>query len=441
MKNQQKNKIRTEKENEVVADFFNFLPSQTVNPSDFLESNRQSPLKYDVILEVGDFLNTPSIKIDQELKNLIPKLTEEEREQLEQNIISEGVRDPLVIWKGYNILLDGHNRYEICVKNGIDYELIEIELPTREDARMWIMRNQLGRRNLSPESLSYFRGKLHQAEKQKVKNPTGKNQYSDTEVKHQNDAKANNLNEDKNNEVNCHNVSIAEYDKDTEVKCKSCTQPKSNKLDTGESLANTLKVSRRTIYNDSNYAKAVDSIAEVMGEEIRPQILSKSTTRGSNLTKKKTIELGKLAKTKPDEVREFFEPDVVVRIRKRIERTNEIKFKVGEVVRIVPKDSTDIKHKKGYWGIITAVDELNNCDLKFWNGTLTSVRPHNFVSLNLTPDDCKQMDILCERLSRIREKQNDSIIYHNLQFFAKLSSPNLSEFQEQILTTIEQFTT
>jgi hypothetical protein len=176
-----------------------------------------------------------------------------------------------------------------------------------------------------------------------------------------------------------------------------------------------------------------------MGEEIRPQILSKSTTRGHDLSKKKTIELGKLAKTKPDEVREFFEPDVVERIRKRIERTNEIKFKVGEVVRIVPKDSTDIKHKKGYWAIITAVDENSNYDLKFWNGTLTSVRPHNFVSLNLTLDECKQMDILCNRLFSCWEKNSDPIVYHSLQFFAHLKSPNLSPLQEQMLLFLENY--
>ena len=97
-------------------------------------------------------------------------MNEEERSLLENNIIAFGVREPLVVWKDYNILLDGHNRYEICIKNGIDYELIEIELPTREDARLWIMRNQLGRRNLTSEFLSYFRGKLHQASKQKVSN-------------------------------------------------------------------------------------------------------------------------------------------------------------------------------------------------------------------------------------------------------------------------------
>ena len=133
------------------------------------------------------------IIIDQEFKSLIPVLSPEEKSQLENNLISEGCRDPLVIWKGYNILLDGHNRYEICVKNGINYELIEIELPNREEAHLWMMRNQLGRRNLQPEALSYFRGKLQAALKKKVKNLAGKNQYS-------------------------------------EVKCKSCTKPDSLRM-------------------------------------------------------------------------------------------------------------------------------------------------------------------------------------------------------------------
>lgn len=119
------------------------------------------------------------IRIDEEFKSLIPVLTPEEKSQLENNLIREGCRDPIVIWKGYNILLDGHNRYEICLKNGLDYEFIELELPSREEAHLWMMRNQLGRRNLQPEALSYFRGKLQAAVKKKLKNPTGKNQYSE----------------------------------------------------------------------------------------------------------------------------------------------------------------------------------------------------------------------------------------------------------------------
>ena len=54
------------------------------------------------------------IQIDQEFKDLIPALTEEEYKQLEANILSEGIRDSLLVWNG--ILIDGHNRYEIATK-------------------------------------------------------------------------------------------------------------------------------------------------------------------------------------------------------------------------------------------------------------------------------------------------------------------------------------
>jgi len=36
---------------------------------------------------------------------------------LAKNIIEDGCRDPLVTWNG--MLLDGHNRYEICLKHSI----------------------------------------------------------------------------------------------------------------------------------------------------------------------------------------------------------------------------------------------------------------------------------------------------------------------------------
>ena len=223
---------------------------------------------------------TKEIIIDPELKSLIPILSPEERAQLENNLISEGCRDPLVIWKGHNILLDGHNRYEICLKNGLNYELIEIDLPDRESAHLWMMRNQLGRRNLQPEALAYFRGKLQAALKKKVTNPTGKNQYG--EVAGQNEAQP----KIQENEVEPHFEA----------------QPK-----TAASLGNEFKVSQATIERDARYAKAVDQIVEVIGTEIRPQILSRTTEK--KLSKKKTLELAKTSKHKPFEVIEFFQPD------------------------------------------------------------------------------------------------------------------------------------
>ena len=44
------------------------------------------------------------IIIDNEFKKLIPPLTPDEFKQLEENIISEGIRDNLIIWN--NILIE-----------------------------------------------------------------------------------------------------------------------------------------------------------------------------------------------------------------------------------------------------------------------------------------------------------------------------------------------
>jgi len=85
--------------------------------------------------------------VDAEFKSLIPPLTEEEYELLEQSIIAEGCRDALVTWN--DTLLDGHNRYEICQKHGIDFDTKGIELENRDSAKIWIIDNQRGRRNLT----------------------------------------------------------------------------------------------------------------------------------------------------------------------------------------------------------------------------------------------------------------------------------------------------
>lgn len=85
--------------------------------------------------------------IDKEFKDLIPPLSVEEREQLETNIVGDGIRDPLVVWN--DILLDGHNRYEIAQEYGITFDTVEMHFGSREEAKIWVIQNQLGRRNLS----------------------------------------------------------------------------------------------------------------------------------------------------------------------------------------------------------------------------------------------------------------------------------------------------
>jgi hypothetical protein len=133
------------------------------------------------------------IVIDPEFQSLIPPLQAEERSQLEANIKDDGCRDPLVVWRPASwlpdgedrvlfwdqpdtidqndigeyriwsseegdffdsdwprILIDGHNRYEICTRNEIHFETVDVEFESRDDAKIWIIKNQFGRRNLQP---------------------------------------------------------------------------------------------------------------------------------------------------------------------------------------------------------------------------------------------------------------------------------------------------
>jgi phage N-6-adenine-methyltransferase len=109
--------------------------------------------------------------IDPEFRALIPPLTEDERKQLETNILQDGCRDPLVVWNG--VLLDGHNRYAICQQWGLEYRTLAIELPDRAAAEDWIDANQLGRRNLTPDQASLLRGRRYNRTK-KAQNDGGR---------------------------------------------------------------------------------------------------------------------------------------------------------------------------------------------------------------------------------------------------------------------------
>ena len=105
------------------------------------------------------------LKIDPEFQSKIPPLQFEEEQQLEQNIITEGrLLNPIIVWNGY--ILDGHTRYRILKKHGfIKYEVKEIQLANRYEALAWICKNQLGRRNLSPERKKFLLGKEYESTK------------------------------------------------------------------------------------------------------------------------------------------------------------------------------------------------------------------------------------------------------------------------------------
>ena len=92
------------------------------------------------------------IKIESEFKHLLPPLTEEQKAELEKDIIKNGCLTPLVVWN--NILIDGHHRYDICTKNNIPFDLTEMEFKDKLEVMEWIWSNQKNRRNLNKYELA-----------------------------------------------------------------------------------------------------------------------------------------------------------------------------------------------------------------------------------------------------------------------------------------------
>lgn len=196
------------------------------------------------------------IKIDKDFAALIPALSKDELAQLERSLIAEGCREPLIVWKGKNILLDGHNRLSICRQHNLPFKVEELEFPNREEAEAFIVKNQLGRRNLSPEAASYLRGKRYLAEKQ------------------------------------THGGSRS--------KAKSTDQI--DRLETAQRLAEEYKVGEATIRRDGRFATAVNSIAENCGNKARQAILA----RDAGLSRGAVVRLSKLKPKEQQKVVEEF---------------------------------------------------------------------------------------------------------------------------------------
>ncbi len=95
-----------------------------------------------------------ALTIDPEFRDLIPPLTNQERSMLEDSIVKDGCDSPLIVWNG--VIVDGHNRYAICQEHGVPFAVSEKVFESRDDALLWIITNQLGRRNLT----SFQRGEL-----------------------------------------------------------------------------------------------------------------------------------------------------------------------------------------------------------------------------------------------------------------------------------------
>ena len=105
------------------------------------------------------------LRIDPEFESRIPPLTDDEFQQLEENILADGVIiSPIVVWEG--VVIDGHNRFRIVEKHPhISFTACERQFENRYEALAWICKNQLGRRNLTFQQKKYLIGKQYDSEK------------------------------------------------------------------------------------------------------------------------------------------------------------------------------------------------------------------------------------------------------------------------------------
>lgn len=88
-------------------------------------------------------------KIDSELNNVLPELSDADYKALEQSLLTDGFKGaPIMVWG--DIIVDGHNRYEICNKHNIPFDVKSIEFESKEEAILWMVRQQIGRRTLTP---------------------------------------------------------------------------------------------------------------------------------------------------------------------------------------------------------------------------------------------------------------------------------------------------
>ena len=100
--------------------------------------------------------------IDEEFQKLIPPLTYDEYRQLEENCIKEGIREAILVWdRGDDlVIVDGHNRYKIAREHNLKWNHKVMNFESREAVKEWIIKNQFGRRNLTPYDRSLLALKL-----------------------------------------------------------------------------------------------------------------------------------------------------------------------------------------------------------------------------------------------------------------------------------------
>lgn len=181
------------------------------------------------------------LKINEEFKNLIPPLAPEERECLEKSLLMFGCRDKIIAWRG--IVIDGHNRLELCTKNGIEFEVLpmDYEFENEEEVKQWIIKNQFARRNIS----SYQRSILALQLKESIAKKAKENQLSSLKQNTPLKEDIQEQNKDATEELTeKENIVLSTLSKRSEEETKIIEEP----INTREEIAKIAGVSEGTIH-------------------------------------------------------------------------------------------------------------------------------------------------------------------------------------------------
>jgi len=103
--------------------------------------------------------------ISKDLEQFLPSTSEDEKAALRESLRSDGCLNPLTVWQERKVLVDGHNRYRICVELGIPFTITERSFPDIEAVKEWMLVQQLCRRNLSDQHRKWCLGKLYESRK------------------------------------------------------------------------------------------------------------------------------------------------------------------------------------------------------------------------------------------------------------------------------------
>lgn len=175
-------------------------------------------------------MKTQDIVVRDDLKSYLPPLTPSERTHLEDLIVTFGCRDPLVLWKGKRVLIDGHHRYEICERRGFPFKTVELDFADDEAVFRWMENHMEGRRNRTRSARRYYLGARYLREKQRRGAPDG----------------------------NCNRKQIRHGDG----------------IETAERIATEENVSARTVERAADFARMVDELDAHVGNGIKWDILT-----------------------------------------------------------------------------------------------------------------------------------------------------------------------